>query len=69
MPTLNMETEMNAEYQNFNAQELCSRKLWEIVTHSETEKTSSDQLKAALDELASRRHYLNELQQAGLFNR
>jgi hypothetical protein len=64
-----METKMNAEYQNFNAQELCSRKLWEIVTDSETEKTSSEQLKAALDELASRRHYLTELQQAGLFKR
>ncbi len=64
-----METKMNAEYQNFNAQELCSRKLWEIVSRSESEMAGSEQLKAALDELASRRHYLTELQQAGLFNR
>ena len=60
---------MNTEHQHFNAQDLCSRKLWEIITHAEPEEASTEQLKAAVDELAVRRHYLNELQQAGLFSR
>tara|TARA_B110000444_G_scaffold259326_1_gene302709 strand:- start:9 stop:191 length:183 start_codon:yes stop_codon:yes gene_type:complete len=60
---------MKAESQNFNAKELCSRKLWEIVTNTELEMTSSDELKDSLNELALRRHYLKELEQLGLLNK
>lgn len=60
---------MNTEHRNFNAQELCSRKLWEMVTQQKPDETSAAELEAALQELASRRHYLTELQKAGLFTR
>ena len=61
---------MRREYQQFNAQELCSRKLWEMVSHhSETADASSDQLRDALQELSARRHYLIELERIGLFSK
>ena len=54
--------------QDFNATEFCSRKLWEIVSSEPEETTSQADLKAAVDELAARRHYLSELEQLGVFN-
>ncbi len=51
----------------FNAQELCSRKLWEIVNSTpETEQDiNASELKEAINELAERRHYLAELTDIG----
>lgn len=47
-----------------NAAELCSRKLWQLV--SNTDETISDQeLSEAIAELARRRHYLEELTEIG----
>ena len=54
--------EMN-EPHNTNMEELCSRKLWEMVSTSAD--TTPDELQAAIEELAQRRHYLAELQQIG----
>ncbi len=50
--------------QSFNAQELCSRKLWELVSEHDQEPIGRADLEAAIAELESRRHYLAEL--AGL---
>lgn len=49
----------------FNPGELCSRKLWQLI-QSET-NTALDQqlLREAVAELASRRHYLAELEHLG----
>ena len=51
----------------FNAQELCSRKLWEIVNNAPgTEQdTNESELREAISELAERRHYLAELTEIG----
>ena len=51
---------------NFNATELCSQKLWEMVS-DENNSTSKSELEAAVAELAVRRHYLGELEQLGIF--
>jgi len=49
--------------QHIDMQEFCSSKLWEMV--SEDQRTSADDLEAAIEELAKRRHYLAELEQLG----
>ena len=56
---------MNKQHQRFNAQELCSRKLWEIVSHTEDSYSHDEELHAALEELQARRHYLTELEHIG----
>ena len=50
--------------ENFKAQELCSRKLWQLVSDFDREPIGEADLEAAIAELESRRHYLAEL--AGL---
>jgi hypothetical protein len=45
-------------------QEFCSQKLWEMVSQQET-TSSPDELQAAIQELAERRHYLSELESLG----
>jgi len=50
--------------QGFNAQDLCSRKLWELVSDHDQQPIGKADLEAAIAELESRRHYLTEL--AGL---
>jgi polyhydroxyalkanoate synthesis regulator phasin len=52
-----------AQVQHIDMQEFCSSKLWEMV--SEDTRTSADDLEAAIEELARRRHYLAELEQLG----
>jgi uncharacterized protein YdeI (YjbR/CyaY-like superfamily) len=47
-----------------NMQEFCSQKLWEMVSNKSTTSTP-DELQAAIDELAERRHYLHELETLG----
>ena len=49
----------------FNAQELCSRKLWQMVNTSSNENVSENELKEAIAELATRRHYLEQLEEIG----
>ena len=56
---------MDTKARIFNASELCSRKLWQLVTTETTEQVSEDQLREAVAELAERRYYLTELQRLG----
>jgi len=53
------------ETTRFNASELCSRKLWQLVTKQEAAEVGDEELQAAIDELATRRHYLEELREIG----
>jgi len=49
----------------FNAEELCSRKLWQLL-NTETDKNINDyELSEVIAELAKRRHYLEKLQEIG----
>ena len=52
------------EVHTFNMHEYCSSKLWEMVS-AEDKRSSPDELRAAIRELAQRRHYLIELEQLG----
>ncbi len=49
----------------FNPRELCSRKLWQLVSIETKEQVSERELREAIAELASRRHYLQQLHQLG----
>lgn len=49
----------------FNPGELCSRKLWQLVSTETEEQVSARELKEAVAELARRRHYLEQLAQIG----
>jgi len=51
---------------DFNAAEFCSQKLWQMV-NGDQKSNSQSELKAAVEELADRRHYLRELEQLGVF--
>ena len=53
----------------FKAEEFCSRKLLDIVSGQDEKPCSEEQLRAALAELETRRHYLQELKQLGIFSR
>ncbi len=55
----------------FNAQELCSRKLWELVNSNPEQIRSINEaeMRQAIHELAERRHYLTELIDLGKLNR
>jgi hypothetical protein len=46
-----------------NAQELSSRKLWQLAETRTQHEISADELKEVIDELAKRCHDLNQLQQ------
>ncbi len=52
----------------FNAQELCSRKLWELVKSEPgpQPQINEAELHEAIQELAERRHYLAELAEIGI---
>lgn len=56
---------MNIETISFDATELCSRKLWQLINTPSEKDISATELKEAIAELASRRHYLEELQRIG----
>lgn len=49
----------------FNPQELCSRKLWQIVNTAADPEITETELREAVAELAQRRHYLEELAKIG----
>ena len=56
---------MNNQTTGFNPQELCSRKLWQLVKTPTDAQVSERELQEAIAELAARRHYLAELEQMG----
>jgi PleD family two-component response regulator len=49
----------------FDPRELCSRKLWQLVSTETDQQVSERELREAITELANRRHYLEQLQQIG----
>ena len=57
---------MNRLESQFNASELSSRKLWELVSGIDEHTPARTELEEAVQELAERRHYLNELEQIGV---
>ena len=59
--TSNTTTQTNT----FNPQELCSRKLWDMVNIDNAASANKAQLDAAIAELEERRSYLTELQHLG----
>ncbi len=56
---------MTIQTQQFDARELCSRKLWQLVNTRTDGAVSDTEVKQAVAELAARRHYLEELKQLG----
>ena len=50
----------------FNPRELCSRKLWQLVSTESGKQVDADELQEAVAELATRRHYLDQLQRIGI---
>ena len=60
---------MNMNAVKFDPTQLCSRKLWQLVNTETDEKVSARELREAIEELASRRHYLEKLQQVGILER
>ncbi len=56
---------MELRNNNFDASELCSRKLWELVSCEDKRAISERELQQAIDELAARRCYLAELARIG----
>jgi hypothetical protein len=63
---LNQQTEveeiMTPETNNFNPQELCSRKLVELISAGDASSSNKALLQAAMSELEERRSYLAQLQ-------
>ena len=57
---------MNINNVTFNAQELCSRKLWQLVNTTSNKEVSKQELQEAIAELARRRHYLAQLHETGI---
>lgn len=49
----------------FNASELCSRKLWQMVNRTEGSDVATSELQKAISELTTRKHYLAELARIG----
>ncbi len=56
---------MTVQVREFDASELCSRKLWQLVQGEDRESVTASELQQAVEELATRRHYLAELAQMG----
>jgi len=56
---------MVIEKMRFKASELCSRKLWQLVNTEDSGRVTERELREAVAELASRRHYLAELEHMG----
>ena len=61
----NSSNKMNMNIVEFNAQELCSRKLWQMVNTTDDKSVSKNALQQAIDELTTRRHYLAQLRETG----
>ena len=56
---------MTTDTMRFDASELCSRKLWQLVNTEDSQQMSESELQQAIAELTSRRHYLAELARLG----
>lgn len=67
-PTFKTTTSENTATESFNPQDLCSRKLWELITTEPTQSVGKAELRAAISELEARRHYLSELQEIGILD-
>jgi hypothetical protein len=57
---------MTSGTNTFNPQELCSRKLWDMVNTGSVKSENKAQLDAAIAELEVRRRYLTEMQHIGI---
>ena len=57
---------MTSNRNTFNPQELCSRKLWDMVNTGSVDCENKAQLEAAIAELEERRSYLTELNHIGI---
>jgi hypothetical protein len=53
---------LTPETNNFNPQELCSRKLVELISAGDASSSNKALLQAAMSELEERRSYLAQLQ-------
>jgi len=53
----------------FDPTQLCSRKLWELISTENDDQVDERALKEAIQELASRRQNLEKLQQTGVLER
>jgi hypothetical protein len=53
----------------FDPTQLCSRKLWELISTENDDQVDERALKEAIEELASRRQNLEKLQQTGVLER
>ena len=53
------------ENREFNASELCSRKLWQLVNSTDAQNVAESELQKAVSELTERKHYLEELARIG----
>ena len=63
---MRQETKMNTTSRTpINPRELCSRKLWQLVSAADGGNTSAAELAEAVAELAERRHYLEQLRELG----
>ncbi len=58
-------SEITVQYEEFNAREFCSRKLWQMINDERDSAINECQLEQAVAELANRRHYLEELSRMG----
>lgn len=59
---------MNTSNHTFDATQLCSRKLWQLVNEQQ-QSIGDRELQQAVRELTERRHYLEELQRIGKLER
>ncbi len=53
----------------FDPTQLCSRKLWELISTENDDQVGERELREAIEELASRRQNLEKLQQTGVLER
>ncbi len=53
----------------FDPTQLCSRKLWELISTENDDQVGERELREAIAELASRRQNLEKLQQTGVLER
>lgn len=56
---------MDMNTTHFDASEFCSRKLWQMINKAPDRKVTELELREAINELATRRHYLAELREIG----
>jgi hypothetical protein len=56
---------MTTTRNRFDPSTLCSRKLWQLVSSEPEASVNEIQLRQAIAELTTRRHYLAELSQMG----